>query len=72
MRILMEFQKMFRFGVQKRNDDYELMFERYKIKSDFLRAVQFHASNGGLMTTFEGKIKPLARCDYKLQLKLKH
>jgi len=72
VRFLIEYDKRYRFGVQKKNEIYEFLVERYKISYKWLKTVKFSVGNKGCLTTFEGKFSLWKTAlEYGLNLKLK-
>ena len=68
---MIEFEKRLAFGLQKRNEVFELMLRKSKIGYSWLRQVQVSAGNRGFLATLEGRATvwkvPL---DYTLSYKL--
>ena len=69
---MIEFEKRLAFGLQKRNEVFELMVRKSKIGYSWLRQVQVSAGNRGFLGTLEGRATawrvPL---DYTLSYKLR-
>lgn len=72
IRFLIEYDKKYRFGVQKRNDNYEFLVERYKISQRLLKTLKFSVGNKGCLNSYEGKLNIWKSwLDYTLNLRLK-
>ncbi len=58
--------------MQRRNDVFEVMMQKSKIKYNWIRLFRINAGNRGLFSSIEGKISLLkTNVDYTLGYKLK-
>ena len=55
----MELEKSYRVGAQKRNELIEVIFERVKFQSTWLKAYKTYLSSKGWVNVLEGKVKIL-------------
>jgi hypothetical protein len=72
VRFLIEYDKKYRFGVQKRNENVEFLMERYRMNQKLLKSMRLYVGNKGFLGMFEGRFGlGRSNVDYTLNLKLK-
>lgn len=58
--------------MQKKNNIYEFLVERYRMNQKWLKSVKISAGNKGFLTTLEGKINIWKSVlDYSLNMRVK-
>lgn len=55
VRFVIEYDKKLRFGVQKKNEAFEFLIERYKLKMKLLKSIKLYAGNKGFLGILDGK-----------------
>jgi hypothetical protein len=58
--------------VQKKNDIYEFLVERYRINHRLLKSIKLYVGNKGFLSIIEGKVSPWkGMLEYAIKLRLK-
>ena len=55
VRFVIEYDKKLRFGVQKKNEAFEFLIERYKLKAKMLKSIKLYECNRGFLGVLDGK-----------------
>jgi hypothetical protein len=72
VRLVLEFEKKWVLGLQRRNDLYELVLQRNKVGYGWLKTVKANVGNKGLFASADGRLTVFkAALDYTLSYKLK-